>query len=104
MTVGSFHIRFKRSWLGLSIGTLFFIAGLAALAFHLFSVSTNTGDSGLSGLYLYFLTRPWFDLIPETITYSFWWAWVVYPVSIFFVSLNGFLLYCLFGGLKISKK
>lgn len=101
--IGKFGFSLKKSILGLIAFGLYFGAGLVALGWHLYSVSTNVGDSGLSALYLYFLSRPWINFIPDSITYSDWWGMVVYPVAMLFVFINGFFLYILFGGLKITR-
>jgi len=98
-----FSIGLKKSWPGFVAGGIYITAGIIALCWHLYSVSTNVADSGLSALYLYFLSKPWIDWVPNAFVYSGVWGWIVYPVALLFVSFNGFLLYILFGGMKISK-
>ncbi len=77
--------------------------GVLALLWHLYSVTTNPADTGLSALYLYFLAKPWIDLPGEAIVNSGWWGVLVYPLAMLFVLINSFILYILFGGLKITR-
>ncbi len=104
INIGKFSFGLKKSPLGFIFLGLYVAAGLLALGWGLYSSTTNTGDSGLSFMYLYFITLPWMNFIPNSLAYSSAWNYLFIPVSILMFSLNGLILYFIFGGLKISKK
>ncbi len=94
------HLR--KSKAGFIVSGLFVGLALLALASHLYSVNTNTGDSGESAIVMIPFILPWILWIPAEITSGA--AWVAYLMFLLLVLLNGFLLYCLFGGLRMKRR
>lgn len=73
---------------------------IVALGLHLYSSFTESADSGESAVIMIPFALPWIMMLPDSLVGSDAWTWAVYPVFILLVFLNGFLLYCLFGGLR----
>ena len=103
LSLGRFQIALRKHWLAFTAFFLYLGLGLVALGWHLYSVETNVGDTGLSALYLYFLAQPWIDWVPQSVVYGEIWGYFVYPVAMLMVGFNASILYLVFGGLKISR-
>lgn len=96
-------ITFQKSKLGMICAGIFLIIAGIAFATHLISVQTNPADSGLSGIWFFLCGIPWSFMLPTSLTYSKIWRYIAYPVMWGMVIWNAFLLYCIFGGIRLQK-
>ena len=94
----------RKSKAGFIVAGLFVGLALLALASHLYSVNTNTGDSGESAIMLIPFMLPWISWIPAEVFNASGAVWLAYLMFLLLVLLNGFLLYCLFGGLRMKRR
>lgn len=95
-------ISFRKSKFGLSLALIFLLTALAAFLLHIYSMKTNPGDDGLSGIFFWLFTLPWSFMIPNSLCYSGVWRWLAYPVSWAMVTWNALLLYCIVGGVRLN--
>lgn len=73
---------------------LFVFAAVAVFTWIFFIASKNPADSGESGILLAFFAMPWISLLPS--------AWLGLMTAFACIALNAFILYCVFGGLRLS--
>jgi len=88
-------LHFKISIFGFVIAGLYLLLVLAVIGWLFYSASTNPADSGEGGVLVVFLAMPWISLLPSSLI-SPWSA-------LGCISLNGFLIYCIFGGARLHK-
>lgn len=86
---------FKLSRSGFLGAGLFLIAAVSVFCWVFFIASKNPADSGESGILLLPFAMPWISIIPS--------RWVGLGVGLGCIFLNAFILYCVFGGLRIRK-
>jgi hypothetical protein len=96
-------VRLKKSKFGFIASFVFSLFAVISFLFAVISVKTNPGNSELSGLWFSFCVYPWAFLIPDSLAYSKIWGMIVYPLMWAIVILNAFIIYCIFGGLRIKK-
>jgi len=75
---------------------IFLLSASAVFAWVFFVASKNPADSGESGILLLPFAMPWISLVPR--------AWLGLWVALGCVLLNALILYCLFGGMRMSKR
>lgn len=88
-------LEFRKSRGGLIAASLFLACVFALFAWIFFVASKNPADSGESGILLLPFAMPWIMMLPSS------WLGLGTAFSCFF--LNAFILYCLFGGLRLSR-
>jgi len=88
-------IVFKLSRGGFIAAGLFLVAAAAVFAWVFFVASTNPADSGESGILLLPFAMPWILILPE--------SWLGLRVGIGCIFLNALILYCVFGGFRITR-
>ena len=82
---------------GGAIAAGFFSLSAAAVFAWVFFVATkNPADSGESGLLLLPFAMPWIMLVPD--------SWLGPWIGLGCIFLNSAILYCIFGGLRISTR
>jgi hypothetical protein len=86
----------KSSKLGYAVASIFLFLVISVFAWLFYSSSINPGDSGEGGILLVFFAMPWFEIIPSRIMGPF--------SAIGCILFNAFLLYCVFGGLRLKKE
>jgi hypothetical protein len=86
-------LKFSRG--GALAAALFLFAAFAVFAWVFLAASKNQADTGESGILLLPFSMPWVTLLPG--------AWVGPLVALGCILLNSLVLYCLFGGLRITK-
>ena len=86
-------LKFSRG--GTLAALLFLLAAVAVFAWVFFVASKNPADSGESGILLLPFAMPWITLIPG--------AWVGPFVALGCILLNSLILYCVFGGLRMTN-
>ena len=87
---------FRVSRGGFVVAGLFLAIFIAAVAWIFFIASKNPADSGESAILLIFFGMPWISLPPAS---------SVGPVfALGCVLLNAFILYCVFGGLRLRRR
>jgi hypothetical protein len=86
----------RRSGAGLLAAGLFLLAFLGLLSWVFFIASKNPADSGESGILLLPFARPWVMWLPP--------GWLGPFAGFASVALNALILYCLFGGVRLSAK
>jgi hypothetical protein len=86
-------IRFSRA--GALVAGAFLAAAAAVFAWIFFVASKNPADSGESGILLLPFAMPWITHVPT--------AWLSPWLALGCVLWNAFLLYCLFGGLRLVR-
>lgn len=86
---------FKLSRGGALAGGSFLLSAAGVFAWIVLVASRNPADSGESGILLLPFTMPWIMLIPA--------AWLGPWVGLGCILLNSLVLYCVFGGLRISR-
>ena len=74
---------------------IFLLAAASVFAWIFFSASKNPADSGESGILLLPIAMPWIAIIPS--------KWLGLWTGLGCILLNAFILYCIFGGLRIRK-
>jgi hypothetical protein len=87
---------FKLSRGGALAGGLFLLFAAGVFAWIVLSASRNPADSGESGILLLPFTMPWVTLVPS--------AWLGPWVGLGCILLNSLILYCVFGGLRMSGR
>ena len=85
--------RFSRG--GLLAAGLFLFAAASVLFWVFLVASKNPADSGESGILLLPFAMPWILIIPG--------KWLGLSVGLGCIVLNAFILYCVFGGLRIRR-
>ena len=88
-------LQFKISTFGFVMAGLYLLLVLAVIGWLFYSASTNPADSGEGGVLIVFLAMPWISLLPSSLI-SPWTA-------LGSILLNGLLIYCIFGGVRLSK-
>jgi len=96
-------IGLRKSKFGFIISGFYLVLAAVAFGTHIYSVETNSADSGLSALWFALLAMPWIQLIPDSLAYSPLWGLLVYPVCWLMVALNAFILYVCLGGIRVGK-
>jgi len=96
-------VRLRKSRAGAGVAGVFFSAAVALQAWLLVSAYTNAADSGEGGVLLFAFTLPWTLLVPEAILDAAWFdvigPWLAWGM----IALNGFLVYCVAGGLRLGR-
>jgi hypothetical protein len=96
-------IRLRKSRVGLALAGAFLAVAAALFARHILSVKTNPADSGESALWFFLLTLPWAYLLPEAVINAPWWDRIAYGAGWLLVGFNAFLLYCVSGGVALTR-
>jgi hypothetical protein len=68
---------------------------ISVFAWIFFVASKNPADSGESGILLLPFAMPWISWVPD--------AWLGLMVAVGCVLLNALILYCIFGGLRMTR-
>ena len=87
-------LKFSRG--GMLAAGFFLLSAAAVFAWVFFVASMNPADSGESGILLLPFAMPWISLVPST--------WLGPWVAFGCVFLNSLILYCIFGGLRMSSR
>lgn len=87
---------FRLSPGGFTAAGLFLLLASVLFAWIFFVASKNPADSGESAIIMLPLMMPWIMMMPET--------WVGPLAALGSILLNAFILYLLFGGLRITKR
>jgi hypothetical protein len=74
----------------------FLLSAAAVFAWVFVAASGNPADSGESGILLLPFAMPWITLVPS--------AWLGPSAGLGCILLNSFVLYCVFGGLRIARR
>jgi len=80
---------------GFSAAGLFLFAAASIFFWIFFVASKNPADSGESAILLLPFAMPWVSIIPA--------RWLDLGAGLGCIVLNAFILYCVFGGLRIRK-
>jgi len=96
-------MRLQKSKFAFIVAGIFIFLAVAALFMHLYSVRTNPGDSGESGIVMLPFSVPWILMVPSSVAYSRFWAYGVYSFYFACVSINALILYILTGGMRWRK-
>lgn len=86
----------KRSGIGCASAAIFVVLFVGAFAWVFFVASQNPADSGESAILLLPFTMPWIFLVPD--------GWLGPLAGIACVGLNSFLVYLVFGGLRLRRR
>lgn len=89
-------LRLKRSLGGTIASGLFVGTAVAGFLWVFMIASKNPADSGESAIFLIFFAMPWIMMLPAD------WVGPLFALACF--ALNAFILYCLFGGLRPSRR
>lgn len=88
-------LAFRASRAGSIAAGLFLLAPVTVFAWIFFVASKNPADSGESGILLVPFVMPWISMLPTT--------WLGPGTGIACILWNAFLLYCVFGGLRVRR-
>ena len=94
----------KHSKSGWIVAGMFLLLATLAFLAHLYSITTDPGDSGESAVILIPFSSPWIFWVPDSIIHSRLCHWLAYPVFWGLTLLNAFFIYCLFGGLRWYRR
>jgi len=86
---------FKLSRGGMLAAGLFLLSAATVFAWIFLVASKNLADSGESGILLLPFAMPWITLLPS--------AWLGPWAALSCILLNSFVLYCVFGGLRMAR-
>ena len=86
--------RFSRS--GFAAAALFLALFFGLFAWVFFVASKNPADSGESGILLLPFAMPWVTMLPQ--------RWLGPAAGILSVLLNAFIIYLVFGGLRLKRR
>jgi hypothetical protein len=86
---------FRLSRWGFVAAGLFLLAAASVFAWIFFVASKNPADSGESGILLLPFALPWISILPT--------SWLGPLSGLGCILFNAFLVYCLFGGLRVEK-
>ena len=86
---------FRLSRWGFSAAGLFLLAATSVFAWIFFVASKNPADSGESGILLLPFAMPWISMLPT--------SWLGPAAGMGCILFNAFVVYCLFGGLRVRR-
>ena len=90
------RLSLRKSKAGLAAAAVFVAAFLSLLAWVWFVASKNPADSGESGILLLPFAMPWVMWLPVD--------WLGPIAALLCVLINGLIIYCLFGGLRMEPR
>ena len=97
-------MKLVRSISGMASAGLFSVLALIVLLLHLYSVVSNPGDSGESGIMLIPFSLPWILLVPSQIREASFWVRGCYVFYFAVVVLNAAIIYAVVSAVSALVK